>query len=654
MSYSTVYDVKVRYSVDNRAGRTGTQGLTQDVKQLSGEAKRASGVFGRLGVAVVGAFGARAAGKALIGFNSTVEDTKNQIAGMLALSKKTDLSAQVGTAERLYGRLQQRAKSLPGTTQEYVQMLGMLTQPLSSAGATLKEMEDLTVNAVVGAKALGISWDVAARDIDQALRGQYHSVDQFTGKILGSMGYSGEEGRAKFNAMDSGKRKEVLQAALMQKQLTQLAAAQGGSFSGMLSTLQDTVQMFLGKVGAPLFRVITNELKQWNGWIEANGDKIDEMATKLGHGLVAGFSMVKDAIGFLVDHADLLLMVGKVWAGVKIGGMLTGGAGALGAMMGGGGRGGKFLDFFRGQSDGFNKETGEYEHRKAGRGRSAVGGLKSALGNADLLLGSGVAGYALGNALGLDKVGESLGSAFAHITGRADGTTTAMENLEKQTAFLARATAEAAKAIGDAPSSLKMAAGASLSFKQQADLVEGTHKAWEKTQGPNATMDDQLWYLKHKADMNAAGLDSSQFGKGGAMGFVDSMRAKAGEIDTRNTLAGGGTAIAMAIGMQKMTEYQRKTLETEMAQEEISRYMVQTLAKGELINPDTVMEIMRRNTQDPTGKHKNVAEKGKVNINIQRIEVQSDDPDRMAFGLIESFRDAAKNPSSAVASLREG
>jgi hypothetical protein len=139
-----------------------------------------------------------------------------------------------------------------------------------------------------------------------------------------------------------------------------------------------------------------------------------------------------------------------------------------------------------------------------------------------------------------------------------------------------------------------------------------------------------------------------------AMGFVDKMRAKAGVIDVRNTAAGAATDIAMAVGIQKLTEYQRKCLETELAQEEISRYMVQTLARGELINPDTVMEIMRRNTADPTGKHKAASEKPKVNITVQRIEVQSDDPDRMAFGLIESFRDAAKNPSSAVASLREG
>ncbi|HUS27610.1 MAG TPA: hypothetical protein VMZ53_03855 [Kofleriaceae bacterium] len=643
----------MRYSVDNRAGRTGTQGLTQDVRTLGNEAKRTSGVFGRLGLAVAGAFGARAAGKALIGFNSTVQDTKNQIAGMLALSKKTDLSAQVAVADRLYGRLQTRAKSLPGTTQEYVQMLGMLTQPLSTAGATLKEMEDLTVNAVVGAKALGISWDVAARDIDQALRGQYHSVDQFTGKILGSMGYGGEEGRAKFNGMSAGKRKEVLQAALMQKQLTQLAAAQGASFSGMLSTLQDTVEQFLGKVGAPLFRVITNELKQWNGWIEANGDKIDAFASKLGEGLVTGFRFVKDALSFLVDHADLLLMVGKVWAGVKIGGMLTSGVGKLGGAFGAGGKGAGFLNFFKGARDGVD-ENGGYQYTPAGRGRSKVGGLKGAMGNLELLGGSAALGYALGNAMGLDEVGKSVGAKLAFLTGRADGTTEAMDKLKLETDRLAEATRKATAANPGATGSIGMSQGVSLDFKQQAALVEGVIKAEQKYKSEGG-MDNMQWLAQHQMDMQAAGIDSSDFKKyGGAQGFVDAMRGKATEIDARNDLSGTGVLIAMNLGVQKLTEYQRKTLETAQAQEELSRYMTVQLSQGKLISPETVMEILRHNTQDPTGSHKSIADKPKVSVNIARIEVQSDDPDRMAFGLIEAFRDAAKNPSSALSSLREG
>ncbi len=91
MGYSTVYDVKVRYSVDNRGGNA-VGGLVKDTRTLTREAGRASGAFVRLGAVVAGTFGVRAAGKALLGFNSTVQDTKLQIAGMLALTKKTDLA----------------------------------------------------------------------------------------------------------------------------------------------------------------------------------------------------------------------------------------------------------------------------------------------------------------------------------------------------------------------------------------------------------------------------------------------------------------------------------------------------------------------------------------------------------------------------------
>jgi hypothetical protein len=289
----------------------------------------------------------------------------------------------------------------------------------------------------------------------------------------------------------------------------------------------------------------------------------------------------------------------------------------------------------------------------AGKFRSKVG-LGGIADNAGMLAGAGMIGYQLGNAMGLDEVGKSLGAKFAMMTGRADGTTEAMEKLQKQTDHLAAATAEAAKALGDKTAgSIKMAAGASLDYKQRADLVEGYMNAKAKADAGGG-MDSMMWMAKHAQDMQAAGISESDFGKGGAKGYVDSMRAKAAEIDARNTLAGGGTAIAMQVGINKLTDYQKKTLETAQAQEEITTYMVQQLAAGKLINPETIMEILRHNTQDPTGAHKNIADKPKVNVTINRIEVQSDDPDRMAFGLIESFRDAAKNPSSALASLREG
>lgn len=265
---------------------------------------------GLAGLAVY--FGGGFLGKALVGFNANVQDTKTQIAGMLALTKKTDLADQVAVADQLYANLQRRAASLPGTTAEYAQMLGAVTQSITDAGLGLQDLEDITVNAVVGAKAFGIAWDVAARDIDQALRGQFKSVDAFSGKILGSAGFKGESGRERFNALSAKRRGEVLKAALTQKQLTQLAERQGQSFRGILSTVQDAFQQFFGRVGAPLFKAISEELKSWSVWLEANRARVDAFADAMATGIVRALDLVKAAImgvvgvvEFFIEHAEL-------------------------------------------------------------------------------------------------------------------------------------------------------------------------------------------------------------------------------------------------------------------------------------------------------------------------------------------------------------
>lgn len=262
------------------------------------------GSIGRIAAVATAAFGFNAAKKALIDFNATTEETKLQIAGMLALTKKTDLAPQLKVADTLFANLQRRAASLPGTTQEYTQMLGALAQPISDAGLGLKDLEDLTVNAVVGAKAFGIGWEVAARDIDQALRGQFHSIDQFSGKILGGMGFKGEEGRSRFNAKSQQERAAILKQALLQKQITQLSLAQGQTFRGVLSTLQDAIQQFFGRVGKPIFEAMTESIKTMTAWLDENKEKIQEVANTIGKVLIGAFEALRKVIKFLMGDTE--------------------------------------------------------------------------------------------------------------------------------------------------------------------------------------------------------------------------------------------------------------------------------------------------------------------------------------------------------------
>lgn len=675
MLTSTIYDVRLRYSVD-KAGPAGVRAMTNEVKTLGRESTKTTGMLGRLGAGVVAAFGVRAAGKALIGFNSTVQDTKLQIAGMLALTKKTDLADQVGKADRAYANLQARAKSLPGTTAEYAKMLSVLTRPLTEAGLGMKDLEDITVNAVVAAKAVGEQWDVAARDIDQALRGQYHSTDPFASKVLGAAGYSGEEGRKKFNEMSAEDRAETLRSALMTKQWTQLAEAQGQTFGGMLSTFQDTIEQFFGKVGLPLFKVITAELKQWNAWLDANTDKVDEWAQRLGEGLVSGFKAVKSAIGFLVENADTLLMIGKVWAAVSIGGMLGGKMGGLGAMAGGGAGGLK--EFFRRgtkASDSVDPFTGAYSYSGAtagGRGHQAVGGLAGAASNAGLLGQVFGASYALGSLLNhATGASDALGQFLFPV----DKNTLAFEKLERETKGLEQSFRDAKKAGGDSIAGNNVIAGVrglGANYRERANLINDAIRSYDAYKaagsGTSGSFEQRLAaqehfgkYFQAKKDLARLGVsdeDAQKFGgtdKASWARLAASYSAKGDPLEQKAMglgLAGSG---AYAFGMAALTDYQQRTLDQAKAQTEILTYLNSTLSKGEAWDPAKIIEIMRGATDDPNGTHgPKKGDKPNVNITIQRIEVQSDDPDRYAFGLVDAFKDAVKNPSQAVRAIREG
>ena len=520
----------------------------------------------------------------------------------------------------MFASLQKRAKSLPGTTQEYARFAGMVTQPIIDAGLGMKDLEDLTVNSVVAAKALGVEAEVAARDIDQALRGQFHSTDVFTGKILGSVGFKGEEGRAKFNAMSSGDRASTLKAALMQKQLTQLAEAQGKTFTGILSTFQDTLQQTLGKVGMPLFKAITAELQKWNAWADANADKIDAWARDMGEALVTGFGYVKDAIGFLVDHKDELIAIAKVWLAVKAGQSIA----SLGTGIAG----------------------------LAGKAGKNVTGWKGLAGAAGPLAAAGMVGWEIGSALRGTELGsgiESLAEGAARLAGVWNDAAAEQERkfqqIQREMAELHNATkarADAAKAQGVKGAKATLAytnlMGVSDVTANKGNDLADAARFREKWMGGN---------LGTVMDQAAAGF----------------YQARTGMLEQRAELAATTTDTMLAQAMASLTDAQRAGIDVEKTTQDVMARMVQALAGGpgtggpRVLTYEEVLGLVRAAAgADEGGKPggKAIKAPGKVNVTIQRIEVKSDDPDRFAFGLVEALRDVAKNPSGAAAAIREG
>jgi hypothetical protein len=650
MATSTVYDVRLRYLLEDRA----TGGLGRMERQLDKTSKSAgllSAGLGKLaGVVGVGML-ANAGRKAFISFNSDMEQMVTTMAGMIQLSSDTGWTDSFKMAGDMVGKLQEKAKASVGTTQEFVKMAQMLTQPILSAGGAMADLENLTAASVVGSKALGIEAETAARDVGQALRGVFNSQDQFTGAILGSKGFQGEEGRKRFNEMEGAARMRVLSEALSQDALSNLAKAQEQTFDGIFSTLQDNLQMTFGKAGLPLFKAIGEEIQRWNTWIDGNQDTVQRLVTELGTGLSEVFGVVKDAVGFMVDNAGTLTTLAKVWATVRAGK-------AIGGLLGGGlASGGNLLQRMGGGllSKGFDTM-----------------GIKAASAGASLAsLGSTIASRLLPG-IGLAVV------AFEGIyawwkKSRQDEETArkrmALDTATKQMLDVQQRRESALRAKGELTGALSKAQIEQLTGSAVSDAIGPLERA--KLQGFTRP-GERAGTMEGAAPLRAGELDRlSPFGR-----VRVELAQKVLEETDRDLIDAQRALLKFAVDEKLISEnrgrwsidavrFQKEIRDRmELTSDEWSRVASQIFSMERELQRGTIdirdlfgLKYGQGDEDDmliPRAMPDSMTSKPKVNVTIQRIEVQSDDPDRFVFGMVSAFQDAAKNPSSAMDTFREG
>lgn len=273
--------------------------------------------FRRIGTAVTAIFAGRALGQALIGFNMKVEESKNQIAAMLSFAKKTSLTDELGNANKMYDSLRKKAAELPGSTQDYVQMLGMITQPLAAAGTSLEDMEKFTVNSFVLSKGLGESWQKSARDIREFVNfGKLNQVDTFARTVLKNAtrkdgkkgGYEAiDSDRALLKGMSDKERVAIWKSGIDSPQVQQMIERQANSMTGRIDKIKDAVQQTLGRVGEGLFNSLKGALEEVANWLNRNDKKIKAWADSVGAGIAFVFNTFKAGITWLGAHQDILV-----------------------------------------------------------------------------------------------------------------------------------------------------------------------------------------------------------------------------------------------------------------------------------------------------------------------------------------------------------
>jgi len=300
MSQTTHYDVQVSYSMGGNA--------RQGIKDVGASAQQAEVSIGSLKGAILGIGAALGVGKALsfgkeafIGFNSMVEQSTISLAAQEKMLKGGKWSTAMENATGLFKHYQEVAKASVGETKDFLEMHRSIAAQVYRSGLSTENLKTITKGAVVTSQVLGERSDMVALDIKQMLQGTINAKDRTAQILIASQGKTQEQ----FNKMSQKGRAAFVLKALQDPAILAAAKQMEGSWAGVTSTLKDTLNIAFGKVGMPLFKALTAEVKGWNVWIENNGQKLEQYGRAFGAGLITALGTVKEIAAAIGPIAQL-------------------------------------------------------------------------------------------------------------------------------------------------------------------------------------------------------------------------------------------------------------------------------------------------------------------------------------------------------------
>lgn len=327
MAASTVYDVRVNLSLADKL-TPGVRRQTGALAAMQREARGATSTIDRLAKAAAFGFGMKSAYGWLVKYNAEVDDLKRKLSTIIMLNTGGDWNRAFGMASDLTFKLREDAKLSAGTMQDMVSFAAAIANPVLAAGGNMEQLRDFTRQAVVAAAALGERADLAQLDITQALQGTLTQRDRFARALLAPMGFNPES----FNKLSGKQRFDTLLKGLNDPAIKAAAKSYEKSFSGVTSTLKDNLQQLGGTIGTQLFSAITTEVIKINSFFVKNKREVAEFASKAAQTLGEAFTAAKRAVGFLVEHRELIMALAKAYLIGKGVSILTGPLAGLGRL----------------------------------------------------------------------------------------------------------------------------------------------------------------------------------------------------------------------------------------------------------------------------------------------------------------------------------
>lgn len=589
MSGSTVYDVKVKYSLDDRA--------SMGVKNIGKEAAKSSeGIFSlkhameALMVKEIFSLGK----EYLIDFNSEMEKLRIGMTTVMQMNLHMPFEKANAAADKLFLTFQDLAKKSPLTTKDFMEMAAAIAPAVSGAGGGPEKLAKLTKGALTAGLAYGKDSMTTGMAVSEMMMGNARKTNPLAMSLIGSTGMDHNE----FNKMDPVERAKLVEKILTDPALDKAADRFGETLVGQASTFSDQMQIALGQVGLPLTQMITAEFKKMNTWIEEHPKRIAEIMQSLQDGIKSAFDFVKGVTGWLVDNRELLFTIGKTFLVFK------------GAQIG--------TQVFKK----FGEGIGDFVVKLKASGNSIT----------NMFSGAGGGGGLMG-AIGAFSGG--LSTAVLAVTAFAGALDIVKVLLNTHAAEDKKGRENALslhEATGELPGLLKRRAEVQdlLKNSTDSDLIQ-------RHQNQLKDIDEKLH------DRETMGL---------ALRKIDEASRAGGGMSLRDASLGQlqGNVLAHLPDTFDSRNVDENTKIMKEVDATLKIFQAQTLEERTEILKHAFPEQWGKSMDAPkvapdapwTG-----SSKPNVNITIQKIEVASEDPDRFVFGLVKIGEQSSKHPTSS-------
>lgn len=271
-------------------GSVGGKALAAPVTAIGAIGKAggaAVGALGGIGLAAmgVGAIGdaAKGAAGALgIGLNSEIENVRAQL---------TAFTKSGTEADKILGMIRNEAAATPFAFREMAAATASLLPASKQSGVGLMQL--VKQAEILAALNPSEGLEGAAFSLREALSGDFVSIVERFNLPRQRLNELKAQGVPAMEAISTALREMGADASLV----TGLA----GTFSGRLSTFQDTIDTLRQRLSAPLFKILSDQLVVAQKFFDDNADAIGAWVDRAGQGIAGAARAGIRGIGTLVD-----------------------------------------------------------------------------------------------------------------------------------------------------------------------------------------------------------------------------------------------------------------------------------------------------------------------------------------------------------------